>query len=221
MKKFVSILFMFGLVMVFSQFQSSTAFAADKVVHETIIVPKNTTYDGKGQRFVAGKELGDGSQSENQDPVFRVEDGATLKNVVLGAPAADGVHTYGNVNIQNVKWEDVGEDALTVKKEGKVTIDGGSAQKASDKIFQINKASTFTVKNFTADNGGKFIRQLGGSTFHVDVIIDKCTITNMKEAIFRTDSKTSTVRMTNTRYSNVGQKWIGIQHIYENNNTHF
>ncbi|MCY8185096.1 pectate/pectin lyase PelC, partial [Bacillus inaquosorum] len=179
MKKIVSILFMFSLVMGFSQFQSSTAFAADKVVHETIIVPKNTTYDGKGQRFVAGKELGDGSQSENQEPVFHVEDGATLKNVVLGTPAADGVHTYGNVNIQNVTWEDVGEDALTVKKEGKVTIDGGSAQKASDKIFQINKASTFTVKNFTADNGGKFIRQLGGSTFHVDVIIDKCTITNM------------------------------------------
>lgn len=117
MKKIVSILFMFGLVMGFSQFQPSTVFAADKVVHETIIVPKNTTYDGKGQRFVAGKELGDGSQSENQDPVFRVEDGATLKNVVLGAPAADGVHTYGNVNIQNVKWQDVGEDALTVKKE--------------------------------------------------------------------------------------------------------
>ncbi|MEC2109229.1 pectate lyase, partial [Bacillus subtilis] len=33
--------------------------------------------------------------------------------------------------------------------------------------------------------------------------------------------KTSTVRMTNTRYSNVGQKWIGVQHIYENNNTQF
>jgi len=198
---------MLGLVMGFSQFQSSTAFAADKVVHETIIVPKNTTDDGKGQRFVAGKELGDGSQSENQDPCFSCEEeGATLINVVLGAPAADGVHTYENVNIQNVKWEDVGEDALTVKKKGKVTIDGGSAQKASDKIFQINKASTFTVKNFTADNGGKFIRQLGGSAFHVDVIIDKCTITNMKEGIFRTDSKTSTVRMTNTRYSNVGQK---------------
>ncbi|MGQ5177692.1 pectate/pectin lyase PelC [Bacillus halotolerans] len=221
MKKIVSILFMFSLVMGFSQFQTSTAFAADKVVHETIIVPKNTTYDGKGQRFVAGKELGDGSQSEKQKPVFRVEDGATLKNVVLGAPAADGVHTYGNVNIQNVTWEDVGEDALTVKKEGKVTIDGGSAQKASDKIFQINKASTFTVKNFTADNGGKFIRQLGGSTFHTDVIIDRCTITNMKEAIFRTDSKTSTVTMTNTRYSNVGKKWIGVQHVTEKNNTQF
>lgn len=79
MKKIMSILFMFSLVMGFSQFQSSTAFAADKVVHETIIVPKNTTYDGKGQRFVAGKELGDGSQSENQKPVFHVEDGATLK----------------------------------------------------------------------------------------------------------------------------------------------
>ncbi|WNV81845.1 pectate lyase [Bacillus atrophaeus] len=178
---------MLGLFIGLCQFQPSTVFAADEVVQQTIVVPKNTTYDGKGKRFIAGSALGDGSQKEGQKPVFKVEDGATLKNVVLGAPA----------------------------------IDGGSAQKASDKIFQINKASTFTVKNFTADNGGKFIRQLGGSTFHTDVIIDRCTITNMKEAIFRTDSKTSTVTMTNTRYSNVGQKWIGVQHVTEKNNTPF
>lgn len=63
--------------------------------------------------------------------------------------------------------------------------------------------------------------QLGGSTFHTDVIIDRCTITNMKEAIFRTDSKTSTVTMTNTRYSNVGQKWIGVQHVTEKIILHF
>ncbi|MED4803441.1 pectate lyase [Bacillus atrophaeus] len=221
MKKIASILLMLGLFIGLCQFQPSTVFAADEVVQQTIVVPKNTTYDGKRKRFIAGSALGDGSQKEGQKPVFKVEDGATLKNVVLGAPAADGVHTYGNANITNVVWEDVGEDALTVKKEGKVTIDGGSAQKASDKIFQINKASTFTVKNFTADNGGKFIRQLGGSTFHTDVIIDRCTITNMKEAIFRTDSKTSTVTMTSTRYSNVGQKWIGVQHVTEKNNTPF
>ncbi|MGV2470052.1 pectate lyase, partial [Bacillus subtilis] len=98
-----------------------------------------------------------------------------------------------------------------------VTINGGSARLAADKIFQINKASTFTVKNFTADQGGKFIRQLGGSTFKAVVNIDNCTITNMKEAIFRTDSSTSSVTMTNTRYSKVGQKWIGVKHATERN----
>jgi LacI family repressor for deo operon, udp, cdd, tsx, nupC, and nupG len=40
---------------------------------------------------------------------------------------------------------------------------------------------------------------------------------NMDEAIFRTDSDVSEVTMVNTRYSNVGQKWIGVQHITEYN----
>ena len=57
------------------------------------MVEKGQTYDGKGKRLIAGPELGDGSQREDQKPIFKVENGATLKNVVLGAPAADGVHT--------------------------------------------------------------------------------------------------------------------------------
>ncbi|WFA05908.1 MULTISPECIES: pectate lyase [Bacillus] len=195
--------------------------SAAEVVHQTIVVKKGQTYDGKGKHFKAGSEIGDGSQREDQKPLFKVEDGATLKNVVLDAPAADGVHTYGNVSIQNVVWTDIGEDALTVKKQGNVTIDGGSARNGSDKVFQINQPSTFTVKNFTSDNAGKFIRQNGGTTFNVKVFIDNCTITNMKEAIFRTDSNTSSVVMTNTRYSHVGKKWYGVKHITEKNNKEF
>ena len=221
MKKLAGLVVLSGLVAGLSGQAFPEKASAAEIVHQTIVVEKGKTYDGKGQRFTAGPELGDGSQKEGQKPIFKVEDGATLKNVVLGAPAADGVHTYGNASINNVVWEDVGEDALTVKQKGNVTINGGSARLASDKIFQINKAGTFAVKNFTADQGGKFIRQLGGSTFKTSVIIDNCTITNMKEAIFRTDSSTSTVTMTNTRYSNVGKKWIGVKHVTEKNNQEF
>src|SRR5262245_39606955 len=94
-------------------------------VHATILV-SGTTFDGGCTRYVAGAELGDGSQSESQKPVFKVVSGS-LRNVVLGAPAADGIHTEGNVTLTNVHWQDVGEDALTVKKSGNVTINGGSA----------------------------------------------------------------------------------------------
>jgi pectate lyase C len=163
----------------------------------------NTVFDGGCTRYIAGPELGDGSQDEDQQPVFRVINGM-LRNVVLGAPAADGIHTEGNVTLNNVHWQDVGEDALTVKRSGTVTIDGGTAFNADDKIFQINAASTFTVRNFVASNGGKFIRQNGGTTFTVNMFIDSCDISNMDEAIARTDSRTTTVRMTNTRYSNIG-----------------
>ncbi len=181
-------------------------------VRETIVVQSGQTFDGGNKRYVADPNtLGDGSQSENQQPVFRLEDGARLINVVLGSPAADGIHTYGDVTLENIVWEDVGEDALTIKESGTVVLDGGSASNGEDKIFQINAASTFRVSNFTARNAGKFIRQNGGTTFRVDVFIDECDISNMDEAIFRTDSSTSTVSMTNTRYSSIGDElFIGV-----------
>jgi len=193
-------------------------------VNATIRVAAGQTFDGGCRRYVAGSALGDGSQSESQSPVFRVDNGATLRNVVLGAPAADGVHTYGNVTLQNIIWEDVGEDALTIKESGTVTLNGGSARNGEDKIFQVNAASTFRISNFTASNAGKLIRQNGGTTFRVDVFIDRSDIADMDEAIFRTDSSSSRVTMTNTRYHNIGDSlFIGVSsaNISQSNNTEY
>ncbi|OYD09649.1 pectate lyase [Paludifilum halophilum] len=222
MKKWLNWSLVLGLTIAVSSFFPPTTAAADddEVLHETIVVEAGETFDGEGKRYIAGPELGDGSQDENQEPVFRLEKGATLKNVVLGSPAADGVHCYGDCNVENIVWEDIGEDALTVKEEGTVTIKGGSAQNGEDKMFQINAPATFKVYNFKGDNAGKFIRQNGGTTFKVSVYIEDCTITNMKEAIFRTDSNTSEVTMVNTKYGNIGkEKWIGVKHITEKGNT--
>ncbi|XXR78849.1 pectate lyase [Sorangium sp. So ce394] len=202
----------------------STTTGSGGVVDSTIVVRSGQVYDGGGRRFIAGSALGDGSQSESQKPVFKLEDGAVLRNVVLGAPAADGIHTYGNVTLENIVWEDIGEDALTVKASGTVVLNGGSAVNGEDKVFQINAASTFRVSNFRASNAGKFIRQNGGTTFKVDVVIDGCDISHMDEAIFRTDSSTSTVTMRNTRYSDIGDSlFIGLSssRITTSNNTEY
>ncbi|MFC4322580.1 pectate lyase [Litchfieldia salsa] len=191
-------------------------------VNSTIVVPAGQTFDGKGKRYVANPvTVGDGSQAEGQKAVFQLENGATLKNVILGAPAADGVHTYGDATIENVVWEDIGEDALTIKKSGRVVLKGGSAQHGSDKMFQINAASQFEIYNFTARNAGKMIRQLGGSTFTTTVHIEGSVITDMNEAIFRTDSTTSKVTMIDSRYSNVGKKWYNVKNVTESNNYEF
>ncbi|WP_281242982.1 pectate lyase [Gracilibacillus ureilyticus] len=191
-------------------------------VNETIVVEAGETFDGEGKRYVANPAtLGDGSQDEGQKPVFRLEEGATLKNAVLGHPAADGVHTYGNARVQNVVWEDIGEDALTIKESGHVIIRGGMAQHGSDKMFQVNAPATLEIINFTARNAGKMVRQLGGSTFHMTLRIEGSVITDMNEAIFRTDSSTSEVTMINSRYSDVGRKWYNVQHVSESNNFEF
>lgn len=111
---------------------------------------------------------------------------------------------------------------MTILEGGTVTLNGGSATNGEDKVFQINAASTFRVSNFKASNSGKFIRQNGGTGFKAQVFIDKCDISDMDEAIFRTDSSTSTVSMTNTRYHNIGDSlFIGVSasNITQSNNT--
>ncbi|MEI7024898.1 pectate lyase [Paenibacillus sp. y28] len=177
---------------------------AATTVNSTIVVKAGETYDGKGATFVANPStLGDGSQAENQKPVFKLEAGATLKNVILGAPAADGVHCYGNCTISNVTWQDVGEDALTLKSAGTVNITGGGAYKAYDKVFQMNAAGTINIKNFKANDIGKLVRQNGGTSYTVNMTLDNSDISDVKDSIFRTDSSTSQGKITNTRYHNV------------------
>lgn len=177
-------------------------------VSSTIIVSSGT-YDGGCKVFNATSALGDGSQSEGQKPVFRVENGATLKNVVFGNNAADGIHFYNGGTIDNIRWPNVGEDAMTIKSSGTVNVKNISGFAGSDKFIQVNAASTLNVSNCVVDSMGKFLRQNGGTTFKIAVNVDRCQISNMGEGIFRTDSSTSTAKITNSRLKNAGSICIG------------
>jgi len=131
---------------------------------ETSTMKVSKSFDGGLERFVASKELGDGGQGEHQKPLFDLEDGATLSNVIIGTPAADGVHCLGSCTLHNVWWEDVGEDAATfkgTKADQIMTINGGGARKASDKVFQHNGPGTMIIKNFEVDDFGKLYRSCG------------------------------------------------------------
>jgi pectate lyase C len=186
--------------------------AAPEVVHKTIVVKAGEVYDGKGKTVVADPDtLGDGSQKESQKPIFKLENNATLKNVIIAAPAADGVHVYGNGTISNVTWEDVGEDALTLKKSGTVNITGGGVFHAYDKVFQMNAEGTIYIKNFRADDIGKLVRQNGGTKYRVHITLDNSDISNVKDSIFRTNSSSSTARITNSRFHNVEQLFKGFK----------
>jgi len=133
---------------------------------EKIVVPAGTTYDGGGKRF----QLSGGSQSEGQPPVFELEDGASLRNVVIGNLAADGVHCLANCSVYNVWWEDVGEDAATALGASGTTmrVDCGGSFLGTDKTFQHNGQGTLHISRFVADNwkskGGKFYRSCGDCT---------------------------------------------------------
>ncbi len=178
---------------------------SDTQVSSTIVVEAGQTFDGQCLIYRANPgTLGNGSQDEGQSPVFRVNNGGTLRNVVLGASAADGIHIYGDGTLENVHWLDIGEDAMTIKEPGTVYLDCGSAVDGEDKVFQVNAETELHISNFTARNAGKFLRQNGGTDFRIDVFIDHCDISEMDEVIFRTDSTSSFVTLTNTRYSRLG-----------------
>ncbi|MDK1472426.1 pectate lyase [Streptomyces sp. 549] len=167
---------------VFTQLPLSSAGAAtdwptskgDRSVPETIEV--KGTFDGEYRRFKATSALGDGSQKEGQKPVFKLADGAVLKNVVLGAPAADGVHCMGSCTIQNVWWEDVGEDAATFRggDDAVYTVRGGGAKHAADKVFQHNGGGKLVVSKFTVEDFTTLYRSCGN-----------CSTQKKRTAIFR------------------------------------
>jgi hypothetical protein len=121
-------------------------------------------FDGKMQRFYGVDDLGTSGQEEDQFPIFRLSDGAVLENVIIGDPAADGIHCYGSCTLKNVWWERVGEDAATfrgAKDSDVMIIDGGGASGAKDKVFQNNGIGTMVIKNFYFEHFGKLYRSCG------------------------------------------------------------
>lgn len=172
--------------------EATSSGRARNVIKEPIIVDGGV-FDGMGAVYTASSKLGDGGQGESQKPVFILKNGATLKNVTIGENGADGIHVYGGATLDNVNWQDVGEDALTVKSAGNVNIIGGSASNASDKIFQINADTTFYLKDFKASGFQTLIRTNGGKPITANVTIDGGQFAN-GTTLFRTDSQTSNVQ---------------------------
>src|SRR5690606_20282550 len=115
-------------------------------VRQTATRNVGTFFDGGMKRYYG---VGDGGQGESQDPMFVVADGGTIQNVILDAPAGDGIHCEGSCTIRNVWWNDVGEDAATFRSSSSSAtylVDGGGAKHASDKVFQHNGAGTLTIR---------------------------------------------------------------------------
>jgi hypothetical protein len=138
-------------------------------------IPVSGVFDGGMQRFCC---IGDGGQGESQDPVFELAAGATIKNVILGAPAGDGIHCLGNCTIQNVWWEDVGEDAATFLGGTDYFVVGGGARHASDKVFQHNGPGTVHISGFYVEDAGKLYRACGNcsSSFTRHVVVDNILV---------------------------------------------
>jgi hypothetical protein len=149
-------------------------------VSTSSIISVSGTFDGGMKTYCCS---GDGGGGEGQDPIFRLANGATLQNVILGSPAGDGVHCEGTCTLRNVWWNDVGEDAATFKDTsgGTSYIIGGGARSAGDKIFQHNGKGTVKITGFYAKTGGKLYRACGNcsTSYQRHVIIDNVLLDNV------------------------------------------
>src|SRR5262245_2811694 len=129
---------------------------------QTQVVGAGQVFDGGNRRY----NLSGGSQQEGQPPVFEVQDGGMVKNVIIGPLAADGIHCLGNCTLDHVWWEDIGEDAATaLGPAGTVmNVTCGAAYNGSDKTFQFNGRGELHISNFFAGHAGKLVRSCGDCT---------------------------------------------------------
>lgn len=90
--------------------------------YSTLAVPMTVaagqTFDGKMYKYDRKGSSGEcqgQTETGEDDAVFIVEAGGTVQNVIIGTDQAEGIHCRGACTIRNVWWEDVCEDALTVR----------------------------------------------------------------------------------------------------------
>ncbi|KAJ5397003.1 hypothetical protein N7509_005116 [Penicillium cosmopolitanum] len=130
-------------------------------LEEPKVISGNMTFDGGMKTYGRGVECSEG-EGGDKDAVFWVENGGTLKNVIIGSDQIEGVHCMGACTIENVWWEAVCEDALSLKTgSGPFNVIGGGAQGAEDKVIQHNGPGTVNIQGFTAYNFGKLYRSCG------------------------------------------------------------
>ncbi|KAH7114250.1 pectate lyase-domain-containing protein [Dendryphion nanum] len=123
--------------------------------------PISGVFDGGMKTYGRGVSCSGQKEGGEKDAVFVLENGATLKNAIIGKDQIEGVHCKGACTIENVWWVDVCEDALSIKGDGNALVKGGGAQAASDKVIQHNGKGTVTIDGFTASDFGKLYRACG------------------------------------------------------------
>ncbi|MFI2614791.1 pectate lyase [Streptomyces sp. NPDC018584] len=195
----------------------------EQAVSKTIEV--SGSRDGGLKRYYGSGALGGDGQNEGQDPIFKLKDGATLKNVIIGSPAADGIHCMGSCTLQNVWWEDVGEDAATFKGTSAgstYAVQGGGARKADDKVFQFNGAGKLVVNKFQVSDFGKLVRTCGNCSkqYQRDIIVNDTDITAPGKSIVGINTNyNDTAALRNIRIHGDSGKKIKTCIRYTGNNT--
>ncbi|KAH6894720.1 family 3 polysaccharide lyase [Thelonectria olida] len=132
-----------------------------KSLSEPQYIGAGETFDAGWVKYDRGESCTGQSEGGEADTVFVLEEGATLKNVIIGADQKEGVYCLGSCNLEFVWFENVCEDAISIKGSGTANIIGGGAYGADDKVIQHNGCGHVNVINFYANDYGKVYRSCG------------------------------------------------------------
>ncbi|WP_030251912.1 MULTISPECIES: pectate lyase [unclassified Streptomyces] len=188
-------------------------------------IPVSGVRDGGMKKFYGTGALGNDNQDEGQAPLFELADGATLKNVIIGTPAADGVHCKGSCTLQNVWWLDVGEDAASFKGKSASAVYkviGGGAKNADDKVLQFNGAGTLNVSGFQVQNAGKLVRSCGNCStqYKRTIVLNDIDVTAPMNSIVGVNQNYGdTATLSKVRIHGDSKKKIKTCVRFEGNNT--
>ncbi|TFK75156.1 pectate lyase C [Pluteus cervinus] len=167
----------------------------------TFTPPRDYTRYDRGSGGCNGQ-----SEGGDSDAVFILEEGATLARVVIGPNQSEGVHCLGTCTIDHVYWEDVCEDAITLKqKSGTSRISYGGTQHASDKVIQHNGGGTVIVNSFYVEDFGKLYRSCGncGTQYKRDVQLNDVWAVSGSELVGINSNYGDTAKIRTTKASSV------------------
>ncbi|EGZ19290.1 pectate lyase [Phytophthora sojae] len=129
------------------------------------VVKAGEVFDGQMKTYDRSDIKCSGGEGQKDTAVFLVEAGGTLKNVIIGKNQKEGVHCdEHDCTIENVWWDDVCEDALSIKggsASSVTTVTNCGARYASDKVVQHNGYGTVKINGFFAQEFGKLYRSCG------------------------------------------------------------
>jgi len=98
--------------------------------------------------------------------ILEVANGGSVKNVIFGKKVGDGIHCLGSCTIDNVWFQYICDDAISINLDGTAsaasTISNSGFKGARDKTIQHNGGdSTVDIKNVYVEVAGKLYRSCG------------------------------------------------------------
>ncbi|WVQ75057.1 hypothetical protein IAR50_004666 [Cryptococcus sp. DSM 104548] len=122
----------------------------------------NGTFDGGLKTYGRGVSCTGQAEGGNSDAPFVLEDGAMLKNVIIGRIKVRVCIVWGAVLLRMSGGVlSVKVNALTFKGDGNGDVIGGGATGADDKVIQHKGIENVTIDGFTVVDFGKLYRSCG------------------------------------------------------------